>query len=65
MEEVIEAFGRDVGAVVMSSESRNILTVDKNCEQLSEEISEIFHSIKARILCITKRARQDLESKVA
>ena len=65
MEEAIEYFKQAVGAAVMSPAARHLLKVDENCEQVSEENSEIFHFVTAKILYITKRDRPHLEPTVA
>ena len=63
--EVIEDFQQDIVADVTSPAVRHISTVDKNCEQLSEEKRETFNYVTAKLIYITNRARPYLEEPVA
>ena len=48
LEEGIEALQQEIGSALMSPAERNILTVYKHCDQLSEKKSEIFHYVTAK-----------------
>ena len=63
-EEDIETFQQEIGAVIILPSTGNIITVDKNCEQLSDERSEILHYVTDKLLYITMRDMPYLEPTV-
>ena len=65
LNEAIALFGEDVDDKVTSPATKNIFSVNEECEQLNEAKSEIFHSVVAKLLFIMKRARPDLEPAIS
>ena len=69
LQEAIDMFIRSDGdeaiEVVTSPATRRLREVDPNCEPLSEDKKDAFHSIVAKLLWIMKRARPDLETAIS
>ena len=65
LQEAIDMFPENIPMKASSPASRSLFQVDDNTEQLNKHQSEIFHSIVAELLFITKRARPDIEPTVA
>ena len=64
--EAIEMFGEDLRSGVTSPAYKDIFTTyDDISDQLGSKQSEIFHSVTAKLLYITKRARPDLETAIS
>ncbi len=63
--EAIEAFGEEITSGVSTPADRNLHLVNEQAEQLNHEQSIIFHSVTAKLLHISKRARPDIETTVA
>jgi hypothetical protein len=42
-----------------SASPDNLFVVNKDCEKLSDDVAASFHTIVAKVLCVTKRARPD------
>ena len=65
IKDVIETFGECITSGVATPADRNLYVVTENADQLNEEKSVIFHSVVAKLLHISKRARPDIETAVA
>ena len=63
--EVLEMFGEKVDDTVSTPADKNLFTTYDNSGQLSNEKSEVFHSVTAKLLFIMKRARPDIETSVS
>ena len=63
--EAIEMFGEDLTGTVSSPYSRHLLDVRDEADELSMKEKEIFHSVTAKLLCIEKRGRPDIETAVS
>ena len=63
--EAIEWFGEDITEKPVTPANKNIFGVSNEYEDLSEQKRDIFHSVIAKLLYITKRARPDIETTVA
>ena len=61
----IQNEGEDVIEEVTSPATRKLREVNPECELLSEDKSDAFHSIVALLLWIMKRARPDLETAIS
>eukprot|EP00957_Ditylum_brightwellii_P132206 10080929-Ditylum_brightwellii.AAC.1 len=57
----MEDLGEELDIIVSASVPRYLYDVNEECEKLDEERAEVFHSITAKTLFITKRVRPDLE----
>ena len=62
LEEVLEAFGEMLNGVVASLTNRNLFEVNDKEVQLNDKKREIFYSVTAMLLYVTKRVRPDLET---
>ena len=66
MQKVVDMFtladGREVNDMVTLPAQRHLRDVNPDCEPLTNEMSESFHSIVATLLWIMKRLRPDLET---
>ena len=65
IQEAIQWYGEDITNKPSTPANKNLFSSCDDSEQLNEEKSEIFHSIVAKLLYITKRARPDIETAVA
>ena len=65
LEEAIASFPEELGKAVSSPSARHLFILDENCEHLHNKQKEIFHSITAKLLFLTKRVRPDIELTVA
>ena len=65
LQEAIGMFPGNTSMKVSSPASRYLFQVDDNAKQLDKRQSEIFHSVVAKLLFISKRARPDIEQTVA
>lgn len=61
----IKSTGERLDDTVATPVTNKLFFVNKDCEKLDKEKSEIFHSVTAKVLFITKRVRPDLETTVA
>ena len=60
--EVIKAFGEKIERSVASPAKSGLFTVNSNSESLSEEKMDIFHSVIAIMLYLSRRVRPDLDA---
>jgi len=65
IKEAIEAYGDDVSMKIATPADRNLFAVNDESEELKEGKSAIFHSVVAKLLHLSKRARPDIEPTVA
>ena len=65
IQEAIDWFGDSISEAPATPAIKNLFNTDKKAEQLSDQKSEIFHSVVAKLVCITKRARPDIETAVS
>jgi hypothetical protein len=49
----------------MSTAPNNLFVVNEDCEKLSNEVAAAFHTIVAKVLYVTKRARPDINLAIA
>ena len=62
--ESIEMFGEEVPNTVILTASKNILDINDDAIQLDGSRSELFHSLTAKLIYVTKISQPDLEPKV-
>ena len=60
IEEALEKFPEDTTKVVSTPAVVHLFEVDENCAKLIEKDRSIFHSIVAKLLFVSKRARLDI-----
>ena len=65
IQEAIDKFGETFNYPVKTVCGSKLWEVNENSPRLDEKKSEIFHSVTAKLLYITKRARPDIETGVA
>ena len=65
LREAIEAFGEKIDNSAVNPAKSDLFYVDEDSKPLSEEKSDIFHSVTQKLLYITKRARPDLETLIS
>ena len=65
VQEALNKFGETYDHHVSSPCANHLWDVNENAEKLSKEKSDLFHSIVAKLLYITKRSRPDIETAVA
>ena len=65
VQEALNKFGETCDNHVSSPCANHLWDVNENAEKLSKEKSDLFHSIVAKLLYITKRSRPDIETAVA
>ncbi len=65
VQEALNKFGETYGHHVSSPCANHLWDVNENAEKLSKEKSDLFHSIVAKLLYITKRSRPDIVTAVA
>jgi hypothetical protein len=65
LKEAITDSGMDVSKVASTPANKDLFTVDDVSEQLDKRQGEIFHSIVAKLLYVSKRARTDAQLAIA
>jgi hypothetical protein len=65
IQKAINSFPEDLDGTVCSPAARHLWKTNDNSKALDKERSDIFHSISALLLFITKRVRPDIEPTVA
>jgi len=65
IEEVLARFGPFETHKFNSSCTNHLWNVNENAEKLDKEKADLFHSVVAKLLYITKRSRPDIETAVA
>ena len=63
--EAVDWFGEQITEKPVTPANKNLFSTAKNSKQLDDQKSEIFHSVVAKMLYITKRARPDIETSVS
>ena len=63
--EAVDWFGEQITEKPVTPANKNLFSTAKNSKQLDDQKSEIFHSVVAKLLYITKRARPDIETSVS
>ena len=63
--DVVEHFGETCNYKVSSPSAPHLWQVNDDAEQLNQDQSEIFHSVTAELLYLTKRSRPDIEPTVS
>ena len=63
--ESIEAFEENIDEKVTTPASSHLLIVNEQEHQKYEEKREIFHSVVAKLLYMTRRAIPDLETEIS
>ena len=65
IEQALEKFGPTYTYHFTSPCANHLWKVNKNAEKLDEKKADLFHSIVAKLLHVTKRSRPDIETAVA
>ena len=65
IQDAINSFGEQINSAVATPAERNLHEVRATAEQLEGDKAAIFHSVTAKLLHISKRARPDIETAVA
>jgi hypothetical protein len=65
LKEAIADSGMDASKVVPTPAKKDLFTVDDGSEQLDKQQGDIFHSIVAKLLFVSKRARTDAQLAIA
>jgi len=65
LKEAITNSGMDVSKVAPTPAKKDLFTVDNGSEQVDKRQDEIFHSIVAKLLYVSKRARKDARLAIA
>ena len=65
LKEAIADSGMDASKVAPTPAKKDLFTVDDVSEQLDKRQGEIFHSIVAKLLYVSKRARTDAQLAIA
>jgi len=65
LKEAIADSGMDASKVAPTPAKKDLFTVDDGSEQLDKRQGEIFHSIVAKLLYVSKRARTDAQLAIA
>ena len=60
LEEALDSFPDDTNKVVSTPAAVHLFEVDETCTKLTEKDRSIFHSIVAKLLFVSKRARPDI-----
>ena len=63
--EALEWFNENITEKPVTPANKNLFTVDNESTDLDENGKDTFHSVVAKLLFITKRARPDIETAVA
>ena len=58
--EAIDIFGEEVSKALTPPAGKHLLEINKNTILLEKSRSEVFHSVTAKLLYITKIERTDL-----
>ena len=61
IKEAMADFGEDITRNATTPAKRNLFDTDDTDEQLSRDDSEVFHSIVAKLLYVSKRSRLDIQ----
>jgi hypothetical protein len=65
LKEAIADSGMDASKVAPTPAKKDLFTVDDGSEQLDKQQGDIFHSIVAKLLFVSKRARTDAQLAIA
>jgi len=65
LKEATADLGMDASRVATAPAKRDLFAINKKFEHLEKKIGELFHSIVAKVLYVSKRARTDLQLAVA
>ena len=65
VQEVFKIFREELSGSVSSPATKKLMTVNASAKQLDNEKSDIFNSVTAKLLFITKRAKPDIETVVS
>jgi len=65
LKEAIADSGMDASKVAPTPTKKDLFTVDNGSEQLNKQQGEFFHSIVAKLLYVSKRARTDAQLAIA
>jgi hypothetical protein len=65
LKEAIANSGMDASKVAQTPAKKDLFTIDDGSEQLDKRQGEIFHSIVAKLLYVSKRARTDAQLAIA
>ena len=63
--DVVKHFGEKCTYKVSSPSAPHLWKVNEDTEQLNQEQSNLFHSVTAELLYLTKRSRPDIETVVS
>jgi hypothetical protein len=61
LEEAIDEFDAEISQSASSPGKRDLFEINEESERLSTKVSEIFHSVTARLLFVSQRARLDIQ----
>ncbi len=65
LKEAIETFGEDVSSTVSSPAAKWLFQTDDKARKLGPDKVEVFHSVVAKLLWISQRARHDLGTAIS
>jgi hypothetical protein len=65
IKEAIAAFGDDITRSAATPAKKNLFDIDETAGLLSHQDSEIFHSVVAKLLYVSKRSRLDIQLAIA
>ena len=64
VDEDIEDFGETLKGDVVNPATSQLFTITSEAKELDDEKKEFYYSVTAKILCIMKRSRPELETAV-
>jgi len=65
IEEVIKMIGKELKGSVSSPATKKLFIVSPATNQVSNKKSDVFHSVTAKLLFITKREKPDIETAIS
>jgi hypothetical protein len=65
IKEAIAHFGEDITRSATTPAKRNLFEIKENSLPLTDAVREIFHSVVAKLLYVSKRGRLDIQLPIA
>jgi len=65
IEKMLEELPTNMGGLATTPASSHLFNTDPGCKKLCEEKGQLFHHLVARLLYLSKRTRQDIQTAVA
>jgi hypothetical protein len=65
IKEAIADFGETISRTAATPAKKNLFGVNEESGALTDSAGKVFHSVVAKLLCASKRARQDIELPIA